>query len=42
MPGATTEEWDLPDPAGKPIEVMQDIRDKIEAKVNDMINQVNE
>jgi protein-tyrosine-phosphatase len=33
VPGARREEWDLPDPAGQPIETMRGIRDRIEAKV---------
>ena len=29
--------WDLPDPAGKPIEVMRQVRDEIEARVKQLI-----
>jgi arsenate reductase len=36
-PGALHENWDLPDPAGKPIEVMRQIRDEIEARVKQLI-----
>jgi len=32
-------DWDLPDPAGKPIEFMRDVRDKIEADVLSLINE---
>ncbi|MFZ0447823.1 MAG: NAD(P)H-dependent oxidoreductase [Desulfatiglandaceae bacterium] len=34
FPGVTTEEWDIPDPAGKGIAFMREIRDEIEKKVN--------
>jgi arsenate reductase len=37
VPGALHENWDLPDPAGKPIEVMRQIRDEIEARVKQLI-----
>ena len=33
VPGAGTENWDLPDPAGKSIEFMRNVRDEIEKKV---------
>ena len=33
VPGARTENWELPDPAGKPIEFMRNVRDEIEKKV---------
>jgi len=33
VPGARTENWDLPDPAGKPIEFMRNVRDEIEKRV---------
>jgi arsenate reductase (thioredoxin) len=34
FPGVRTEEWDIPDPAGKGIEFMRKIRDGLEEKVN--------
>jgi multimeric flavodoxin WrbA len=37
FPGAVTEQWDLPDPAGKPIEFMRQVRDEIEEKVSKLI-----
>jgi len=37
VPGALHENWDLPDPAGKPIEVMRQVRDEIEARVKQLI-----
>jgi protein-tyrosine-phosphatase len=33
VPGAERENWELPDPAGKPIEFMRIVRDEIEKKV---------
>jgi arsenate reductase len=33
LPGATAEEWDLPDPSGQPIAFMRRIRDDIEERV---------
>jgi multimeric flavodoxin WrbA len=37
-PGAQRQDWDLPDPAGKPIEVMRQVRDEIEARVKQLID----
>ncbi|MCK7514572.1 MAG: hypothetical protein MZV70_68265 [Desulfobacterales bacterium] len=36
-PGPCDEDWDLPDPAGQPIEVMRQVRDEIEARVKQLI-----
>ena len=36
-PGAQRQDWDVPDPAGKPIEVMRQVRDEIEARVKQLI-----
>jgi arsenate reductase len=33
-------DWDLPDPAGKPMDVMRNVRDEIEKKVNALINNI--
>jgi len=33
VPGAKTENWDIPDPAGKSIEFMRNVRDEIEKKI---------
>jgi arsenate reductase (thioredoxin) len=33
----TVEDWDIPDPAGKPIEEVRAIRDAVEARVKDLI-----
>ncbi len=38
VPGAQYFDWDLPDPAGKPIEVMRDVRDKIENLVQEFVS----
>jgi protein-tyrosine-phosphatase len=40
VPGARIIDWDLPDPAGKPIEFMRDVRDEIEKRVLDLINEI--
>jgi len=33
-------DWDLPDPAGKPIEFMRDVRDEIEKRVQNLIREI--
>ena len=40
VPGAKIIDWDLPDPAGKPMEFMRDVRDEIEKRVLDLINEI--
>jgi multimeric flavodoxin WrbA/protein-tyrosine-phosphatase len=40
VPGAKITDWDLPDPAGKSIEYMRDVRDEIEEKVVNLINEI--
>lgn len=37
FPGVPTEEWDIPDPAGKEIGVMRQVRDEIERRVKDLL-----
>jgi len=37
IPGAKVAEWDFPDPSGKPVEFMRDLREDIEKKVLDFI-----
>jgi multimeric flavodoxin WrbA/protein-tyrosine-phosphatase len=37
IPGVLRQDWDVPDPAGKPIEVMRQVRDEIEARVRQLI-----
>ncbi|MBA3029180.1 MAG: flavin reductase [Desulfobacteraceae bacterium] len=41
VPGCKREDWNLPDPTGKPIEFMRDLRDKIENKVKNLIQEVS-
>ncbi len=40
VPGARRLDWDLPDPAGKPIEFMRDVRDEIEKRVKTFIDDI--
>lgn len=40
VPGARKLDWDLPDPAGKPIEFMRDVRDEIEKRVQNLITDI--
>ena len=40
VPGARILDWDLPDPAGKPIEFMRDLRDDIEKRVQTLIEEI--
>lgn len=37
VPGARMEDWALPDPSGKPLDVMRRVRDEIEARVTALI-----
>jgi arsenate reductase (thioredoxin) len=37
IPGRRYLEWDLPDPAGKPIEAVRQIRDEIESRVTELV-----
>jgi len=37
VPGAEIQDWDLGDPAGKPLEFMREVRDDVEQKVNRLI-----
>ena len=36
VPGATIQDWDLPDPAGKSIDFMRTVRDEIEKRVKEL------
>ncbi|MGB5156547.1 NAD(P)H-dependent oxidoreductase [Desulfobacterium sp. N47] len=38
VPGAKMENWELPDPSGKPIEFMRDVRDEIEKRIMKLSN----
>jgi arsenite transporter/arsenate reductase (thioredoxin) len=40
LPGAKIIDWDLPDPAGQSMEFMRDVRDEIEKKVVNLINEI--
>ncbi|MBC8463667.1 MAG: NAD(P)H-dependent oxidoreductase [Deltaproteobacteria bacterium] len=40
VPGAQKIDWDIPDPAGKPIEQMRLVRDEIEKKVTRLIGEI--
>jgi multimeric flavodoxin WrbA len=37
VPGAQRQDWEIPDPAGKPIEFMRNVRGEIEKRVKDLI-----
>lgn len=37
IPGVSYEDWDLADPAGKDIDFMRSVRDEIEKKVRNLI-----
>jgi len=41
VPGARILDWDLPDPAGKPIDFMRQVRDEIENRVKSLIRELN-
>ena len=38
VPGAQRQDWDLPDPTGKPIGFIRNVRDDIEARVKSLID----
>lgn len=38
VPGAEVIDWDLPDPAGRPIEFMREVRDDIEGRVRKLVD----
>ncbi len=40
LPGTDRREWDLPDPAGQPVEVMRRARDAIESRVKELIGEL--
>jgi arsenate reductase len=40
VPGKRYEDWDLPDPAGQPIEVVRPIRDEIRYRVQALIHEL--
>ncbi len=40
VPGARMMDWDLPDPAGKPLDFMRQVRDEIENRVKSLIKEL--
>jgi arsenite transporter/arsenate reductase (thioredoxin) len=40
VPGAQMRDWNLPDPAGKPLDMMRAARDEIEKRVKDLIREL--
>ncbi|MFC1811141.1 NAD(P)H-dependent oxidoreductase [Thermodesulfobacteriota bacterium] len=40
VPGTERRDWDLPDPAGKPIDVMREVRNEIENRVKDLTSSI--
>ena len=41
VPGAQMLDWDLPDPAGKPLDFMRQTRDEIEIKVKNLVEHLS-
>jgi arsenate reductase len=41
VPGAQMRDWDLPDPAGKPLDFMREVRDEIENRVRNLIKELS-
>jgi arsenate reductase len=39
FPGASVKEWNIPDPSGKTLDFMQNVRDQVERKVDDLISE---
>ncbi len=37
VPGVQRQDWDLPDPAGRPIEFMRNVRDDIEKRIRELV-----
>jgi arsenate reductase (thioredoxin) len=40
IPGMKRVDWDIPDPAGKPMDVMRNVRDEIETRVKALVNNI--
>jgi arsenate reductase (thioredoxin) len=40
FPGKRYEDWNVPDPADQPIEVVRDIRDDIQARVTALLRDI--
>jgi len=41
VPGAQMRDWNVPDPAGKPLDFMREVRDEIENRVKSLIKELN-
>ncbi|HEX3362069.1 MAG TPA: arsenate reductase ArsC [Solirubrobacterales bacterium] len=41
IPGRRYVDWDLPDPAGQPIEVVREVRDEIERRVTELVAELD-
>ena len=41
LPGKRYEDWDVPDPAGQPIEVVRDIRAELQARVTTLLRDLD-
>lgn len=41
VPGVERQDWDLPDPAGKPIDFMRAVRDQIENRVQEFVEELS-
>ena len=40
FPGTRYEDWELPDPAGRPIEVVREVRDQIKVRVETLVSEL--
>jgi arsenate reductase (thioredoxin) len=40
FPGTRYEDWDLPDPAGQPVEAVRPVRDQIRARVEQLLSEL--
>jgi arsenate reductase len=41
IPGKTYVDWDLPDPAGRPLAEVRGVRDTIDQRVNDLVTELD-
>lgn len=41
FPGKRYEDWDVPDPAGQPLDTVRDIRDQIQARVTTLLRELD-
>ena len=42
IPGKRYVDWDLPDPKGLPVERVREIRDEIERRVRELVDELNQ